>query len=160
MIKNDKIISAEILKNLGIYELRELARNLGIASPTTKKRNELCELIIKVSKGEQEKWAKMIDTYLNSRDQLKEVILLIDCRHEPGKNDVQMFEWIKSCGYTGYVIAAKADKLSKSQQIKNIALIKRILGVKDSSYIIPFSAISKSGVDEIWRLFEQLLELK
>lgn len=53
MIKNDKIISAEILKNLGIYELRELARNLGIASPTTKKRNELCELIIKVSKGEQ-----------------------------------------------------------------------------------------------------------
>lgn len=114
----------------------------------------------KVSKVEQEKWAKMIDTYLNSRDQLKEVILLIDCRHEPGKNDVQMFEWIKSCGYTGYVIAAKADKLSKSQQIKNIALIKRILGVKDSSYIIPFSAISKSGVDEIWRLFEQLLELK
>jgi hypothetical protein len=53
MIKNDKIISAEILKNLGIYELRELARNLGISSPTTKKRNELCELILKISKGEQ-----------------------------------------------------------------------------------------------------------
>jgi GTP-binding protein len=111
----------------------------------------------KVSKTEQEKWAKMIDTYLHNREQLKEVILLVDCRHEPGKNDVQMFEWIKSCGYTGYVIAAKADKLSRSQQIRNIAVIKKTLNIKDSSYIFPFSAVSKSGVEEIWTLFERLI---
>ena len=111
----------------------------------------------KVSKAEQEKWAKMIDTYLHNREQLKEVILLVDIRHEPSKNDVQMFEWIKNCGYTGYVIAAKADKLSRSQQIKSVAVIKKTLGVKGSSYIIPFSAVSKSGVEEIWTLFEQLL---
>ena len=111
----------------------------------------------KASKTEQEKWAKMIDTYLHNREQLKEVILLVDIRHEPSKNDVQMFEWIKNCGYTGYVIAAKADKLSRSQQIKSVAVIKKTLGVKGSSYIIPFSAVSKSGVEEIWTLFEQLL---
>ncbi len=111
----------------------------------------------KVSKTEQEKWAKMIDTYLHNRPQLREVILLVDIRHEPGKNDVQMYEWIKSCGYTGYVIAAKADKLSRSQQIRSTAVIKKALNIKDSSLLIPFSAVSKNGVEEIWTLFEKLL---
>lgn len=111
----------------------------------------------KVSKTEQEKWAKMIDTYLHNRPQLREVILLVDIRHEPRKNDIQMYEWIKSCGYTGYVIAAKADKLSRSQQIRSVAVIKKTLAIKESSFIIPFSAVSKNGVEEIWTLFEQLL---
>lgn len=111
----------------------------------------------RVSKTEQEKWAKMIDTYLHSRTQLKEVILLVDIRHEPSKNDQQMYEWIKSCGYTGYVIAAKADKLSRSQQIRSIAVIKKTLDIKDSKLIFPFSAVSKLGVEEIWDLFEKLI---
>lgn len=111
----------------------------------------------KVSKTEQEKWAKMIDIYLHNREQLKEVILLVDIRHEPNKNDVSMFEWIKNCGYTGYVIASKADKLSRSQQMRSIEVIKKTLGVKDNSYIIPFSSVSKNGVEEIWTLFEKLL---
>lgn len=114
----------------------------------------------KVSKTEQEKWAKMIDIYLHNRPQLREVILLVDIRHEPGKNDVQMYEWIKSCGYTGYVIAAKADKLSRSQQIRSTAVIKKAMNIKDSSLIIPFSAVSKNGVEEIWTLFEKLLSFE
>ena len=111
----------------------------------------------KVSKTEQEKWAKMIDTYLHNRPQLREIILLVDIRHEPSKNDIQMYEWIKSCGYTGYVIAAKADKLSRSQQIRSVAVIKKTLGINESNFIIPFSAVSKNGVEEMWTLFEQLL---
>lgn len=111
----------------------------------------------KVAKTEQGKWATMIDTYLHSRQQLKEVILLVDIRHEPGKNDQQMYQWIKSFGFTGYVIASKADKLSRSQQIKSLNLIKKTLQIKDTSLIYPFSAASKSGVEEIWTLFEEIL---
>lgn len=113
----------------------------------------------KVAKSEKQKWGAMIDMYLNSRSQLKEVILLVDIRHEPGQNDVQMYDWIKSCGYTGYVIAAKADKLSKSQTIKSIATIKKALNIKSDNMIYSFSATSKSGVEEVWRLLENIAEI-
>lgn len=113
----------------------------------------------KVAKSEQEKWAKMIDTYLHNRPQIREVILLVDIRHEPSKNDIQMYEWIKSCGYTGYVIASKADKLSRSQQIKSVSVIKKTLGIKENNLIFPFSSTSKLGVEEIWELFENILDL-
>ena len=111
----------------------------------------------KVSKAEQGKWAPMIDTYLHYRQQLREVFLLVDIRHEPGKNDQQMYEWIKSSGFTGYVIATKADKLSRSQQIKSLNVIKKALNIKDVNLIYPFSASSKLGVKEIWTLFEEIL---
>lgn len=111
----------------------------------------------KVSKTEQAKWAGIIDTYLHIRHQLKEVILLVDIRHEPNKNDVLMYEWIKSFGFTGYVIASKADKLSNSQRIKSVNVIKKTLQIQDSNLIFPFSASSKLGVEEIWELFEGIL---
>ncbi len=114
----------------------------------------------KVSKTEKEKWSPMIDTFLNSRPQLREVFLLVDIRHEPSKNDQQMYAWIKSCGYTGYVIAAKADKLSRMQQLKCVATIKKTLEITDNSLIYPFSSVSKLGVEEIWSLFENILGLE
>ena len=114
----------------------------------------------KVSKTEQSKWAEMIDSYLHGRQQLKEVILLVDIRHEPGKNDLLMYEWIKSFGFKGYVIATKADKLSKSQQLKSISLIKKTMQIKDNSLIYPFSSTSKLGVEEIWILLESILNLQ
>lgn len=114
----------------------------------------------KVSKQEKSKWGEMIDTYLHGRQQLKEVILLVDIRHEPNTNDKQMYEWIKSCNFTGYVIATKADKLSRNQQIKSINVIKKALDIKDNNIIFPFSSTSKAGVEEIWNLFENILEFK
>lgn len=114
----------------------------------------------KVSKSERDKWAKMIDTYLHNRPQLREVILLVDIRHEPSQNDILMYDWIKSCGYTGYVIASKADKLSRSQQIRNVQVIKKSLNLNDNNLIIPFSAETKLGVEEMWTLFEQLLGIE
>lgn len=113
----------------------------------------------KVSKAEQAKWADMIDLYLHSRQELKEVILLVDIRHEPGRNDLLMYEWIKSFGFKGYIIATKADKLSKSQQIKSLNNIKKTLQIKDIDLIYPFSSTSKLGVEEIWILFESILNL-
>jgi GTP-binding protein len=114
----------------------------------------------KVSKQEQGKWGTMIDTYLHNRPQLKEIFLLVDIRHEPGANDIQMYEWIKSFNFKGYVIATKADKLSRSQQIKSVKAIQKCLDIKDAELIYPFSAESKQGVEEIWTLFEEILGLK
>lgn len=114
----------------------------------------------KVSKQEKDKWGLMIETYLKSRNQLKEVILLIDIRHEPGINDQYMYEWIKSYNFTGFVIATKADKLSRSQQIKCVSVIKKCLDIKDNNLILPFSATSKAGVEETWGLFENILGLE
>jgi len=113
----------------------------------------------KVSKAEQAKWADMIDLYLHSRQELKEVILLVDIRHEPGRNDLLMYEWIKNFGFKGYIIATKADKLSKSQQIKSLNNIKKTLQIKDIGLIYQFSSTSKLGVEEIWILFESILNL-
>lgn len=112
----------------------------------------------KVSKAEQSKWADMIDSYLHSRQELKEVILLIDIRHDPGKNDLRMYEWIKSFGFTGYVVATKADKLSKSRQIKSLNDIKKTMHIKDDNLIYLFSSTSKHGLEEIWVLFESILQ--
>lgn len=114
----------------------------------------------KVSKTEKDKWSPMIDTYLHNRNQLREVFLLVDIRHEPSQNDIQMYNWIKACGYTGYVIASKADKLSRQQQLKSVAVIKKTLEIKDNGLVFPFSAASKAGVEEIWDLFENVLGIK
>jgi len=114
----------------------------------------------KVSKQKKDKWGEMLEIYLKGRNQLKEIVLLIDIRHEPGINDQQMYEWIKSYNFTGYVIATKADKLSRSQQIKCISVIKKCLDIKDSSLILPFSATSKAGVEDVWGLFENILGLE
>lgn len=114
----------------------------------------------KVSKQEKDKWGGMIETFLKVRNQLKEVVLLVDIRHEPGINDQQMYEWIKSYNYTGYVIATKADKLSRSQQIKCMTVIKKTLNIEDKNLILPLSATSKAGVEEIWSLFEKILGLE
>ena len=113
----------------------------------------------KVSKTEKEKWGKMIETYLSSREQLKEVILLVDIRHEPNANDIQMYEWIKSYGYTGFVIATKADKISKAQRIKQINIIKKTLNIDDINLVAAFSSSEKLNVEKVWELFESILSL-
>jgi GTP-binding protein len=114
----------------------------------------------KVSKTEKAKWGAMIDMYLHNRPQLKEIVLLVDIRHEPSINDKQMYEWIKNCNFTGYVIATKADKLSRSQQIRNIAVLKKSLDIKDNNLIFPFSSTAKTGVEEIWELFGEILGIE
>ncbi|HOW22235.1 MAG TPA: ribosome biogenesis GTP-binding protein YihA/YsxC [Sedimentibacter sp.] len=114
----------------------------------------------KVSKAEQAKWADMIETYLHGRKELKEVILLVDMRHEPGKNDLMMYDWIRSFGFTGYIIATKTDKLSRSQQIKSMDVIKKTMQVKDTGLIYPFSSTSKQGLEEVWDLFNSIINLQ
>ena len=107
----------------------------------------------KVSQKEKEKWGTMIENYLNSSEQLRAVFLLVDIRHEPGQNDIAMAQWMQHYGYEPIVIATKADKLSRNQQIKQIAILRRTLGIGNAP-VIAFSALSKQGKEEIWNIIE------
>ena len=104
----------------------------------------------KVSKEIRDKWGKMIDRYLHSSKQLKAVFLLVDIRHAPGENDKMMYNWIVSSGYKPIIICTKLDKIKRSQQAKNVKLIKDTLNVESGTKIIPFSAVSKQGKEDIW----------
>lgn len=111
----------------------------------------------KVSREEREKWGGMIDRYLYRSGQLKRVFLLVNIRHDPSENDRQMYEWIVSRGFRPAVIATKADKLSRGQTVRQLAAIRRGLGMTDRDILIPFSAVTKAGREEIWRLVEECL---
>ncbi|MBR6485139.1 MAG: YihA family ribosome biogenesis GTP-binding protein [Lachnospiraceae bacterium] len=111
----------------------------------------------KVSKEVKEKWGKMIEKYLRSSKQLKAVFLLIDIRHEPSANDVLMYDWIVSNGYDPIIIATKLDKINRSQVAKNVKIIREKLKCKPGTMIIPFSALSKQGRDEIYEIIENLI---
>ncbi|KPU27579.1 GTP-binding protein [Caloranaerobacter sp. TR13] len=111
----------------------------------------------KVSVKEREKWGKMIENYLTNRKSLKEVFLLLDIRHAPGQHDKMMYNWIKSFGYKGIIIATKADKIAKGKWQKHISIIAKELGVEDRNLIIPFSATKKINVEKVWETIESLL---
>ena len=112
----------------------------------------------KVSQTSREKWGKMIEKYLHQSKQLKLVFLLVDIRHEPSANDIQMYEWICYQGFRPVIIATKSDKLSRNQIVKQTSVIKKTLGLKSGDILIPFSAVNKSGRDEIWALMESALK--
>ena len=110
----------------------------------------------KVSISEKEKWGKMIERYLHHSKQLKIIFLLIDIRHEPGANDKQMYQWILSQGFTPVIIATKLDKINRSQRDKHIKMLKNGLQVVPKTLVIPFSAQTKQGKEEIYALLDSL----
>lgn len=113
----------------------------------------------KVSASVKEKWGKMIEKYLRVSKQLKCVFLLVDIRHEPGANDCEMYKWILSKGYKPVVIATKLDKISKGQVQRQVAVIRKTLECDKETVIIPFSAETKQGKDEIWNVIEEVAGL-
>lgn len=110
----------------------------------------------KVSQTEKEKWGKMIERYLHGSGDLKAVFLLIDIRHEPSENDRIMYEWILHNGYEPIIIATKLDKLKRSQIQKHVKMIRQGLNLRPGGKIIPFSAETKQGREEIWELIDEL----
>ena len=108
----------------------------------------------KVSVAVKEKWGKMIEKYLKSSGQLKMIFLLLDIRHEPSQNDKSMYDWIVYQGFEPIIIATKLDKINRSQIQKQIKLIKEGLEVLPGTKILPFSAETKQGRDEIWACIE------
>ena len=114
----------------------------------------------RVSTEEKEKWGKLIERYLHTSKQLKTVFLLVDIRHVPGENDRIMYDWICRNGYQPVVIATKADKIKKSQLQKQIKILREGLSVKPGTKLIPFSAQTKQGREEIWNEIEEAAGLK
>lgn len=112
----------------------------------------------KVSQTEKEKWGRLIERYLHGSAQLKAVFLLIDIRHEPSANDRQMYDWILHNGYEPIIIATKLDKIKRSQVMKQVKLVKEGLQVRPGTIVIPFSAETKQGRDEIWEVIEGYME--
>ncbi|MEE0419728.1 MAG: ribosome biogenesis GTP-binding protein YihA/YsxC [Lachnospiraceae bacterium] len=111
----------------------------------------------KVSQAEKEQWGKLIERYLHGSSQLKAVFLLIDIRHVPSDNDRTMYEWILGNGFEPIIIATKLDKLKRSQVAKHVKQVKTGLNVRPGTRIIPFSAETKQGREEIWEVIESFL---
>jgi len=112
----------------------------------------------KVSAAEKEKWGKMIEGYLHNSKELR-AVLLVDIRHKPSANDKQMYDWICHNGYEPVIIATKLDKLKRSQVAKSLKEIRIGLGLPKEGKILPFSAETKQGRDEIWALIDELTGL-
>lgn len=103
------------------------------------------------------KWGRMIERYLHSSKQLRAVFLLIDIRHEPSANDKQMYDWINAQGYEPVIIATKLDKIKRSQIDKQLKIVRTGLGAPVSSVLLPYSALTKQGRDEIYEYIQTLL---
>lgn len=111
----------------------------------------------KVSQQEKERWGKMIERYLHQSKVLKAVFLLIDIRHDPSANDKTMYEWILSNGFHPIIIATKADKINRSQLQKQIKAVRQGLGADKDTVVIPFSAQTKQGREEIYEVVDRLM---
>ncbi len=85
------------------------------------------------------------------------VFLLIDIRHEPSENDKIMYDWIVYNGYRPVIVATKVDKLKRSQVPKHVKMVREGLGMEKEDLLIPFSAETKQGREELWELIEGVL---
>lgn len=112
----------------------------------------------KVNVQEKEKCGVMTENYLYTSRQLRAVFLLIDIRHEPSKNDKMMYDWILSYGFRPVIVATKADKIKPGQLAKHLKMVSDGLGCKENTTIIPWSAMTKQGREEIYRLLDTYLE--
>ena len=112
----------------------------------------------KVSEEIKAKWGKMIENYLHTSPTLRAVFLLIDIRHAPSANDCQMYEWILHNGFRPIIIATKLDKLKRSQVQKNLKILREGLRLEKDVTVIPFSAETKQGREEIWELIDRFTD--
>lgn len=111
----------------------------------------------KVSKSMSEGWGDMMESYFENREGLLKVIQLVDIRHTPTKQDVQMYNYLKHYGYDGLVVATKADKISRNQIQKNIKAIRQTLGMHPEDVVVPVSALKKTGHDVLLDEIEAIL---
>ncbi len=108
------------------------------------------------SKAEIKKWGDMIETYLNGREQLYQVFLLVDSRHKPTDQDKMMLRWIRACQENVVVIATKTDKISKKQLEENLEMINETLSLTDDDLLVPFSTKNDEGKFTIWDIINLL----
>lgn len=103
----------------------------------------------KVPLQERESWRKMVDGYLNTRKNLKGIVMLVDSRHPPTAQDVQMYDWLKHRGLEAVVVVTKADKNSRSRLLQSLKVIRAALPLADGDPLVPFSAATGQGREEL-----------
>ena len=113
----------------------------------------------KVSEEIKARWGKMIEGYLKKSKKLALIFLLVDIRHEPSENDILMYDFIVSSGFKPVIIATKADKINRSQLAKQLKIVSQGLELPSDAVLIPFSAETKQGKDEIWEVIENTVSL-
>ena len=111
----------------------------------------------KVSKSVSQNWGDMMERYLAGRENLVKVVQLVDIRHAPSKQDVEMYEYLKYYGLDGLVVATKADKISRNQTMKHIKIIRQTLKLSSEDKVIPVSALKKTGYQELLDELESVL---
>lgn len=111
----------------------------------------------KVSQELKAKWGKMVERYLKRSKKLRRIFLLIDIRHEPSQNDKTMYDWIVYQGFEPVIIATKLDKLKRSQVAGQIKVLREGLGLPKETLLIPFSAETKQGKEEIWEMIDNCM---
>jgi GTP-binding protein len=111
----------------------------------------------RVSKKEREKWGAMIEEYLTTRQNLHGVVSLVDFRHEPSADDIQMYEFLKYYDIPVILVATKADKIPRGKWNKHESMIKKALQFDSTDDFIVFSSETKVGVDEAWAAIENLM---
>lgn len=111
----------------------------------------------KLSRSQTEKWGKMMEDYLEHRPNLVRVIQLVDCRHDPSAQDVQMYEYLRYFGLDGVVVATKADKISKNKLQVSERAIRKGLSMAKDDILIPVSSLSRTGVEELKDVIEDLI---
>lgn len=114
-----------------------------------------------VSKEMKASWANIIETYLYSRKEnfLKMVVLLVDIRHSPSKDDIMMYQWLKGFGLNTIIIANKADKISRGQINPRINDIRKVLQLDGAEKVIPFSTANRLGLEKVWAEFDIALNV-
>ena len=117
----------------------------------------------KASLAERAKWGKMIEKYLSTREVLRAVVLLVDIRHAPTKDDVMMYHWILENGLTPIVVATKLDKIKRSQKDKQLKQVRETLNadvdkeVAKAIKIVPYSSETKQGREELLQIVQELI---
>jgi GTP-binding protein len=111
----------------------------------------------KVSKTEREKWGRFIEQYLLNREELKLLLLLVDVRHEPSKDDQVMFDWLRHFDLPVLVVATKADKIPKGKWQKHVKIIRDTLGMGQTDSLVLFSSETGLGKEELWSRIERHL---
>ena len=112
----------------------------------------------KVSKSVSEGWGDMMETYLGNRPNLLKVVQLVDIRHAPSKQDIEMYSYLRHYGLDGLVVATKADKISRNQMQKKVKLIRETLKLSGDDKVIPVSSLKRTGYDVLLDEMGKLLE--
>ena len=112
----------------------------------------------KISKSVSENWGEMMEEYFQNRQGLKKVVQLVDIRHAPSAQDVQMYEYLRHYGLDGLVVATKADKVSRNEMQKCIRTIRTVLKLEPDDLVIPVSALKRQGHDNLLAEIEKLVE--